>query len=292
MAVDAPKQHTTADYRRDLKPVWCSGCGNYGVLNSIYRALTELDIPPHDVGIISGIGCSSRLPGYINVYGMNAVHGRALPIAQGLKLARPEITVLAVGGDGDGLSIGMGHFPHAARRNVDMTYIMMDNRIYGLTKGQLSPTTPKGDVTVTSPFRSIDTPMDPVKLAVAFDTSFVARGFAGNLKHLTEMVVQAIQHPGFSFVHVLSPCPTFRGMDEFKRIRDLIRVVEVPAAELGSRDAAFAREDADPGAINLGVLYKSPRPHYGEEVQHLRDVSRAGLDHEPTMQELLQEFMP
>jgi 2-oxoglutarate ferredoxin oxidoreductase subunit beta len=147
-------------------------------------------------------------------------------------------------------------------------------------------------VTVTSPFRSIDTPMDPVKLAVAFDASFVARGFAGNLKHLTEMVVAAIRHPGFSFVHVLSPCPTFRGMDEFKRIRDLIRVIAVPAAELGSRDAAFAREDGDPGVINLGILYKSPRPHYGEEAQRLRDISRASLDHEPTMQELLQEFMP
>ena len=301
MAVDANKQntaqddakkHALADYKRDLKPVWCTGCGDFGVLQSIYRALHELDIDPENVGIISGIGCSSRLPGYVNTYGFNSVHGRALPIAQGLKLARPEITVLAVGGDGDGISIGMGHFPHAARRNVNMTYIMMDNFIYGLTKGQVSPTTPLGDVTVSTPFHSIDSPLDPVKLALSFNVSFIARAFAGDLKHMTEMVSQAIQHNGFSFVHAISPCPTFRGMDEFKRVRGAVNYVEPSAEELASKAAAFAREETFAGKVNLGVLYRAPRATYDEETEHLRERSLKTRGASPSMQELLGEFMP
>jgi 2-oxoglutarate ferredoxin oxidoreductase subunit beta len=301
MAIDANQQPTAdsgakkrvpTDYKRDLKPVWCTGCGDFGVLQSIYRALAELEISPEDVGIISGIGCSSRLPGYVNTYGFNSLHGRALPIAQGLKLARPEITVLAVGGDGDGISIGMGHFPHAARRNVNMTYIMMDNFIYGLTKGQVSPTTPKGDTTVSTPFTSIDSPLDPVKLALAFNVSFIARAFAGDLKHMTDMVKSAIEHKGFSFVHALSPCPTFRGMDEFKRIRAAVNYVEPPAEELASKAAAFAREEAFVGKINLGILYQAARSTYEEETQHVRERSLKSRGRAPQMQELLGEFMP
>jgi 2-oxoglutarate ferredoxin oxidoreductase subunit beta len=285
------KKYKVGDYKRDLKPVWCTGCGDFGVLQSIYRALNELDLDPEDVGIISGIGCSSRLPGYVNTYGFNSVHGRALPIAQGLKLARPDITVLAVGGDGDGISIGMGHFPHAARRNVDMTYIMMDNFIYGLTKGQVSPTTPKGDATVSTPFESIDSPLDPVKLALSFDVSFIARSFAGDLKHMTEMVRRAISHEGFSFVHAISPCPTFRGLDEFKSVRGAVNYVEATADELGSKAAAFAREEEFQGKINLGLLYQKRRPTYREEADRLVDASLVGRESAPSMQELLNEFM-
>lgn len=300
MAVDANKQnvqaddkkHKVADYKRDLKPVWCTGCGDFGVLQAVYRSLNEIDIEPENVGVISGIGCSSRLPGYVNTYGFNTVHGRALPIAQGLKLARPDITVLAVGGDGDGISIGMGHFPHAARRNVDMTYIMMDNFIYGLTKGQVSPTTPKGDVTVSTPFESFDTPLDPVKLALSFNVSFIARAFAGDLKHMTAMVKAAIQHRGFAFVHAISPCPTFRGMDEFKRVRGAVNYVEPSAEELSSKAAAFAREEEFSGQINLGVLYQARRGTYDEEADAVRERSLNKLGKAPTMQELLDGFRP
>lgn len=302
MAIDANQQPAAGaggsqkpaptDYKRDLKPVWCTGCGDFGVLQSIYRAFAELELASENVGIISGIGCSSRLPGYVNAYGFNSVHGRALPIAQGLKLARPDITVLAVGGDGDGISIGMGHFPHAARRNVDMTYIMMDNFIYGLTKGQVSPTTPKGDTTVSTPFASIDSPLDPVKLALAFNVSFIARAFAGDLKHMAEMVKLAIQHKGFSFVHAISPCPTFRGMEEFKRVRAAVNYVEPSAEELASKAAAFAREEEFAGKINLGVLYRATRPTYEEETQAVRQRSLKSRGRAPEMQELLGEFMP
>ncbi len=286
------KQHKVADYKRDLKPVWCTGCGDFGVLQALYRALNEIDVKPENVGIISGIGCSSRLPGYMNTYGFNSVHGRALPIAQGLKLARPEITVLAVGGDGDGLSIGMGHFPHAARRNVDITYIMMDNFIYGLTKGQVSPTTPKGDITVSTPFASVDTPLDPVKLALSFNVSFISRVFAGDLKHMTTMVKQAIEHRGFSFVHAISPCPTFRGMEEFKRVRGAVNYVEPDDEDLGSKAAAFSREEEVPGRINLGLLYRARRGTYDEEAEAGLERSLKKPGKAPAMQEILEAVLP
>ncbi|MCP4547387.1 MAG: 2-oxoacid:ferredoxin oxidoreductase subunit beta [bacterium] len=286
------KNHTVGDYKRDLKPVWCTGCGDYGVLQSIYRSLNAMDLEPENVGIVSGIGCSSRLPGYVNTYGFNSVHGRALPLAQGLRLARPDITVLAVGGDGDGVSIGMGHFPHAARRNINMTYIMMDNCIYGLTKGQTSPTTPLGDVTVSTPYGSVDTTLDPVQLALSFNVSFIARAFAGDLKHLAEIIEAAVRHEGFSFVHVISPCVTYRGMGEFKRVRELVEKVFPSRTDLLHRTVAFAREEHSDG-INLGILYCHPRPTYDVE---LDEISARSLDTRnntsPSMEDFLDEFMP
>jgi 2-oxoglutarate/2-oxoacid ferredoxin oxidoreductase subunit beta len=292
MTVENDKKHVVADYKRGLKPVWCTSCGDYGVLQGMYRALNELDVDPENVALISGIGCSSRLPGYVNTYGFNSVHGRGLPLAQGLKLARPDITVLAMGGDGDGISIGMGHFPHAARRNVDMTYIMMDNFIYGLTKGQTSPTTPHGDITISSPYGSIDTSLDPVKLALSFNVSFIARVFAGDLKHMALIFKQAIEHKGFSFVHAISPCSTYRGLSEFKRVRGLVNKVEPTGDELANKSAAFAREEEEEG-INLGILYKVQRPTFGGELDRMAQAAMAGNgNRESTMHEFLNEFMP
>ena len=289
---ETEKTHGIKDYKRDLKPVWCTGCGDFGVLQAIYRSLDALDLNPEDVAIVSGIGCSSRLPGYVNTYGFNSIHGRALPIAQGLKIARPDLKVLAVGGDGDGISIGMGHFPHAARRNVDITYVMMDNFIYGLTKGQVSPTTPKGDTTITTPFQTNDTPLDPVQLALSFNVSFIARGFAGDLKHMSEMIRLAMVHPGFSFVHAISPCPTFRGMEEFKDIRARVHYVEPSEEELGSKAAAFAREEEFAPSFNLGVLYRQVRPSFEQEAKRVENLSLAVHGKRPEMSELLQEFLP
>lgn len=292
MATDLAKKYQVSDYKRDLKPVWCTGCGDYGVLQSLYRTLESLELAPENVAVISGIGCSSRLPGYMNTYGFNSVHGRALPLAQGLKLSRPDITTIAVGGDGDGISIGIGHFPHAARRNVNMTYIMMDNHIYGLTKGQTSPTTPHGDVTVSSPYGSVDAELDPIKLALAFNVSFIARTFAGDLKHMTAIFKAAIEHEGFSFVQALSPCTTFRGMGEFKRIRGIIDRVEPDDDELGNKAAAFAREE-ESGKLNLGILYRRSRPTYDMEMETITERAldlRGGK--KPSMQDFMEEFLP
>ncbi len=216
--------YTPNSYKTDLKPVWCPGCGDFGVLNSLYRALADLKCEPHDTVVVSGIGCSSRLPGYVETYGFNSLHGRALPIATGVKLAAPDLTVVAVGGDGDGIAIGGNHFLHSARRNLDIAYIMMDNEIYGLTKGQAGPTTPIGDKTKSTTYGNPDEAVDPCALAIAFGASWVARGFSGDIKGTTELMKQAIAHKGFAFLNIMSPCVTWRGDDQFKELRAKTKV--------------------------------------------------------------------
>ena len=286
---EAPKVKPT-DYKSALKAIWCPGCGDFGVLNAIYQALAKLHVPPHEVAVISGIGCSSRIPGYCLTYGFNSIHGRALPIATGVKVVSPDLTVIAAGGDGDGLSIGGGHFPHAGRRNVDITYVMMDNSVYGLTKGQTSPTTPIGDRTKSSPYGSGEKPLDAVALALAYNVSFVCRGFSGNMKHLADLIVQAIQHKGFSFVHVLSPCATYRGMDEFKRIKALVTDLDedYDPTSISAAYHALIRED---GKIPLGVFYKEDRPTLNDIAD---DIMRKALPKgpQPKIEEIMKQFMP
>jgi len=260
--------YTVKDFKSDLKPVWCPGCGDFGVLNSIYQALAQLQLPPEEVVIASGIGCSSRLPGYVSTYGFNSIHGRALPIAQGVKLARPTTTVIAVGGDGDGLSIGGGHFPHGARRNIDLTYIMLDNGIYGMTKGQLSPTTGGDQQTKTTPYGVFDDPMNPLKLALSYNASFIGRGFSGNVKQTVDLIVRAIKHPGFSFLQILSPCVTFVGRDQFDVIRELI--VDLDQSHDPSSLEHAWRVSNEAGKISLGVIYDTTRPVYEHRLEEQR----------------------
>ena len=173
------------------------------------RAFSALEIEPHNIITISGIGCSGRFSHYLNTYSLHGTHGRALPTALGAKAARPELTVIAVGGDGDGLSIGGGHIPHAARKNVDITYLLLDNSIYGLTKGQTSPTTPLDTRTKTTPYGSYDDPMDAIPMFLSYNASFVARTSSTNLKEMTNIITKAIEHRGFSIVYILSLCKTF-----------------------------------------------------------------------------------
>src|SRR5512134_3384029 len=207
------EEYQAKDYRSDLKPIWCPACGDYGVVQAIYRALANVGRPPHEIAFVSGIGCSSRIPGYTTAYGFNSVHGRALPIAQGIKLARPELLVLVAGGDGDGFSIGGGHVPHAIRRNMDLTYIVMDNQTYGLTKGQLSPTSPRGRHTVSSPLGSLEEPVNPLLYVLAYGAGFVAQGTPADMPGLAGLIEQAIRYPGFSFVNIQSPCITYGQVD-------------------------------------------------------------------------------
>jgi 2-oxoglutarate ferredoxin oxidoreductase subunit beta len=197
------------DYKSDLKPIWCPGCGDFGVLQAIYRALAALGRPPHEIAFVSGIGCSSRIPGYTTAYGFNSVHGRALPIAQGIKLAHPELLVLCAGGDGDGFSIGGGHVAHVIRRNIDITYIVMDNQIYGLTKGQLSPTSPRGLVTASSMFGSLEDPVNPLMYVLGYGARFVAQGTPADMAGLSSLIEEGIRYPGFSFINIQSPCVTY-----------------------------------------------------------------------------------
>ncbi len=257
------------DYKSDLKPVWCAGCGDFGVLNAMAQAFASLGLKPERTLVVSGIGCSSRIPGYLKTFGFNSVHGRALPIAIGAKLGNPDLTVLAAGGDGDGFSIGTGHFPHACRRNVDITYVMMDNNIYGLTKGQLSPTSPSEMVTTTSGYGSVETPINPVGVALGCEAAFVARGFAGDIKHLADIIVQGIRHPGFAFIQVLSPCVTFVGKDQFQIIKSQLRYLDQdPNYDASDLCNAF-RVVNEKGRISVGLIHRSGRPSYHDKMDRL-----------------------
>lgn len=224
--VQRTSQLTIADLKGRVDPDWCPGCGDFGVLAAIQKGLVELQIPNHNVVAISGIGCSSNLPGYINTYGMHTLHGRALAVATGLKLANHDLTVLVTGGDGDGFGIGGNHFIHTMRRNVDLLYIVMDNQIYGLTTGQTSPTSRIGMKTKSMPFGNIEAPVNPISLALAAGATFVARGFSGDQKHLTDLIKRGIEHKGFSLIDVFSPCVTYNHDNTYQWYRPRVKKLE------------------------------------------------------------------
>jgi 2-oxoglutarate/2-oxoacid ferredoxin oxidoreductase subunit beta len=221
-----PQLLTMADLKGKVDPDWCPGCGDFGVLAAVQKALVELQIPNHQVATVSGIGCSSNFPGFINTYGMHTLHGRSLPVASGLKMANPDLTVLVTGGDGDGFGIGAGHFVHAMRRNINLTYMVLDNQIYGLTTGQTSPTSRVGMKTKSNPYGNMDTPVNPITLALSAGATFVARGFSAEQKHLTELIKQAIQHKGFSFLDIFSPCVTYNKDNTFQWFRPRVKKLE------------------------------------------------------------------
>src|SRR5579872_4376094 len=224
--VAASKQLAKADLKGRVDPDWCPGCGDFGVLAAVEKALVELQIPNHEVVTISGIGCSSNFPGFINTYGMHTLHGRALAVATGVKLANHALTVLVTGGDGDGFGIGGNHFLHSMRRNVDLLYIVMDNQIYGLTTGQTSPTSRIGMKTKSMPFGNIEAPVNPITLALAAGATFIARGFSGEQKHLTELIKHGIEHKGFSFIDVFSPCVTYNLDNTYQWFRPRVKKLE------------------------------------------------------------------
>ena len=244
------------DYKSSIKPVWCPGCGHFAVLSAITKALAYLKLAKEDVAVISGIGCSSRIPAYVDSYGFHGVHGRALAVASGAKAARPDLTVLVTGGDGDGFSIGGNHFLHACRRNMDMTYIVMDNEVYGMTKGQASPTTqPDWNRGKLTPHGTGVRRFQPAAIALAAGASFIARGFSGDPNGLTRLLVGAIEHPGFSFVHVLSPCQTFR--PEQKDWKNQVHACRMEATNNAAEAARLIQQD---DGMALGQLYQEVLP--------------------------------
>ena len=201
------------DFKTDVHNDWCPGCGDFGIVNAVQMALAEMQIPRHKSAIFSGIGCSGKTSHFINVFGVHTLHGRVLTFAQGAKIANPELEIIAVGGDGDGLGIGAGHFVAAGRRNVDMTYIIFDNAVYGLTKGQASPTLKLGEQT-----KSLSTPnsnynVNPISLAISSGFTFVARGYSYDVRHLKDLIVAAVKHKGLAFLDVLQPCPTYNDIN-------------------------------------------------------------------------------
>lgn len=214
------------DFKGKVEPDWCAGCGDFGVLRTLQRACAELGLQPHEILTVSGIGCSSNLPGYFNGYGMHTLHGRALAVATGAQMANHELTVVATGGDGDGYGIGGNHFTHTARRNVDMTYLVMNNQIYGLTTGQVSPTSEEGMKTKSTPYGSVEMPVNPITSAIMNGATYVARGFSGQALHLVSLIKQAILHKGFALVDVFSPCVTFNHDNDYKFFKPRVRKLE------------------------------------------------------------------
>ncbi|MDQ7079528.1 MAG: 2-oxoacid:ferredoxin oxidoreductase subunit beta [Paracoccaceae bacterium] len=249
------------DFKSGITPIWCPGCGDYHVLLSITKALAALGRPPEDVAVVSGIGCSSRIPAYTNCYGFHGVHGRSLALAAGLKVARPDLTVMVMSGDGDGFSIGGNHFLHACRRNIDMTYIVMDNRVYGMTKGQPSPTTEPDWDSALSPGGTGLSPFHPLVIALASGANFVAREFSGDIKACTNTILEAIRHPGFSFVEILSPCVTFRP-DEKEWKQTVHKAIVDPTDD----PARAARRIMTDDGMNTGILYRGNRKPYAAQV--------------------------
>ena len=239
------------DFKSDVKPIWCPGCGDYGVLAALTKALAVLGRPPHQVVVVSGIGCSSRMPAYLSPYGFHGVHGRALPIATGIKLARPELTVVVVGGDGDGYSIGGNHFLHACRRDVDLLYVVMDNRVYGMPKGRPSPTTgPEWEGEIAPSGTGVRS-FDPLSMALVAGAGFLARGFSGDPNGLARLLCLGLEHRGFAMVECLSPCVTFR--PEQRAWKE--RAHAGPAEPFTTVAEASAALHADDG-FGLGVWYR------------------------------------
>lgn len=252
-------------YKSETRPDWCPGCGDFGVLNSLTQAVANLNIDPKDLLVVSGIGCSSNLPGFINAYGFHSLHGRALPIATGAKLANPELHVVVTGGDGDGYGIGLGHFIHAMRRNLDLTYVVMDNQIYGLTTGQASPTSAKNFATKSSPSGTIEEPINPMALALIAGATYVARGFSGDPKHLTELIQKGIAHKGFSLIDVFSPCVTWNKMNTYDYFRQRCAKFNGPDYNTSNFEQALAKSREMDPKLPIGLFYESQKPTYEEQ---------------------------
>lgn len=252
---------TLKDLRGD-QPTWCPGCGHFSIMAGIQKSIISLGYEPHEFAIISGIGCSGKVSEYVRTNGYHTIHGRSLPVAQGTKMGNPDLKVIASGGDGDGYGIGLGHFVHASRRNIDMTYIVMDNNIYGLTKGQTSPRSEHGFVTTTTKDGNKEYPVDPISTSIANGATFVAQGFAGDIKQLNDIIARAIEHKGFAHVNIYSPCVTFNKVNTYDFYKENLTAFDKPFA---TREEALAAVRSHQGLVT-GVLYEEDRAHYQEKL--------------------------
>lgn len=238
------------------KPTWCPGCGNFGIWMALKNALTKLAIPRENIVIVYGVGCHGNMRDWMHVYGVEGLHGRAIPVAQGIKLANPNLTVIAVSGDGDCLGEGGNHFIHAAKRNPDITVLVHNNEVYGLTTGQASPTAQLGMVTKSTPGGVVDPPFSPSSLGIFAGATFVARGFAGDIPHLSELMEQAVSHKGFSVVDMLQPCVTFDKVHTYEWYRERVQKVNIPEEKLSEKRESLDYAMTFGEKIPIGVLHK------------------------------------
>ncbi|MEH6940424.1 2-oxoacid:ferredoxin oxidoreductase subunit beta [Bacillus sp. JJ722] len=286
---------TFKDFRNNVKPNWCPGCGDFSVQAAIQRAAAGVGLEPEQLAVISGIGCSGRISGYIKSYGFHGIHGRSLPIAQGVKMANRDLTVIASGGDGDGFAIGMGHTVHAIRRNIDVTYIVMDNQIYGLTKGQTSPRSGTGFKTKSTPDGSIEPAISPMELALSSGATFVAQSFSTDLKDLTAIIEAGIKHKGFSFINVFSPCVTYNKINTYDWFKEhLTKLASVPDYDSSSREMAMQTLMKHDSLVT-GIIYQdTERKSYQELVPGFADTPLVNADlklNQESFDKLLAEFM-
>ncbi|MBI2194544.1 MAG: 2-oxoacid ferredoxin oxidoreductase [Planctomycetes bacterium] len=245
------------DFKGKVDPDWCPGCGDFGVLNSLQKACADLGIRPHQLLCISGIGCSSNFPGFFNAYGMHTLHGRALAVATGAQLANHDLHVVVTGGDGDGYGIGGNHFVHTMRRNVDLLYIVMNNQIYGLTTGQVSPTSCFGMKTKSTPFGSVELPINPISMAIVAGATFVARGFSGDPKHLSDLMAKGLQHKGFALIDVFSPCVTFNDDNTYSWFRPRVKKLEEMGHDPSDWKAAIEQSMKWGDTIPIGLFFQT-----------------------------------
>ncbi|MEW5977839.1 MAG: thiamine pyrophosphate-dependent enzyme [Acidobacteriota bacterium] len=282
-------------YESIVDPDWCPGCGDFGVLKALKMAAGKLGIEPKDLFTVSGIGCSSNLPGFIHAYGIHSLHGRAIAVASGVKLANRSLHVVVTGGDGDGYGIGVGHFIHAMRRNLDLTYVVMNNQIYGLTTGQASPTTMKEVRTKSTPRGNVEAPINPLALALVSGATYVSRAFSGEPNHMAELIAGAIAHKGFALVDVFSPCVTYNKVNTYPWFKQRVYKLEDDSGyDTGDVEGALRKSFEWGDRIPIGLLYKDEQPVYEESEPALRDVPLVhqplGLDQE-VFSSLLEEFM-
>ena len=282
-------------YHGAIDPDWCPGCGDFGVLKALKMAAGRLGIKPKDLMVVSGIGCSSNLPGFFHSYGVHSLHGRAVAVAEGIKLANHSLNVVVTGGDGDGYGIGIGHFIHAMRRNIDITYVVMNNQIYGLTTGQASPTTMKEVRTKSTPRGNAELPINPIALALVSGATYVARAFSGEPEHMARMIAGGIAHRGFSLIDVFSPCVTYNKINTYPWFKQRVYKLEEQADYDCSRAETALQKSFEWGdKIPLGVFYEDQQPTYedseptlqrGPLVTHPFGMGRA------TFNELIDELM-
>lgn len=286
---------TFKDFRNSVKPNWCPGCGDFSVQAAIQRAAANVGIEPHDLAVVAGIGCSGRIAGYINSYGFHGIHGRALPLAQGLKMANRNLNVIASGGDGDGFAIGMAHTVHAIRRNIDITYVVMDNQIYGLTKGQTSPRSAQGFITKSTPGGAIEPSLKPLEVALSSGATFVAQGFSTDIKELTALIEAGINHKGFSFINVFSPCVTYNKVNTYEWFKEhLTKLSDIEGYDSSSRELAMQTVMEKEGLVT-GIIYQDTETKsYQEKVPGYSQQPLSELDmnlSEDQFNELVKEFL-
>ena len=283
---------TLEDLKTPKKITWCPGCGNFSILSAFKKALLELGLEREQVVVVSGIGCHGKMVNYVNVNGFHGIHGRVLPLASGMKLANPELTVIGFAGDADQYDEGWDHFSHTIRRNIDLTLIVHDNQVLGLTTGQTTSTSLEGFKSKSTPFGSIIPPLNPIAHALVSHGTFVARGFSGDPKHLQSLIVEAIKHKGFSYIDVLQPCVTFNYVNTYQWFRERVYKLEEEGHDYAEKKKAIEKSLEPGDRIPIGIFYKEERPTYRDNLPHVRgqpltEMPVEGVDITPLLETMM-----